>query len=101
MNVAEFLRAETKILITTNIIGRGLNVHSVSLVINYDMPPTLVDYAHRLSHFGSLGKRSGVVISLVATEDDMRGIRQLEHSYDTIIEKLPERIEKHSYLGSL
>jgi len=95
IGLKDFSEGLIRFLITTNLIGRGITVHRIPLVINYDMPATCVDYAHRIGHMGRLGERTGVVISFVASEDDMKSIKELESFYETKIEEIPANIDTY------
>jgi translation initiation factor 4A len=83
----EFRAGRARVLITTDILARGIDVHSVSLVINYDLPAIREQYVHRIGRGGRFG-RKGVAINLVVDGDD-RAIRELEQFYDTEIKEMP------------
>lgn len=62
-----FKSGKTRILVSTDVMARGIDINSVSLVINYDMPhprAALTQYMHRIGRCGRFGK-AGVSISLV------------------------------------
>ena len=86
----EFRSGATRVLITTDIWGRGLDVQQVSLVINYDLPINKEFYIHRIGRSGRFG-RKGVAINLV-TDDDMKILRDIETYYRTIIDEMPANI---------
>lgn len=67
-------------LISTDLLARGIDVHGVSVVINYDLPTDIANYIHRIGRSGRFG-RKGVAISLVA-RPDYRMIRDLEDYYE-------------------
>lgn len=58
----DFRDGESRILIATDLIGRGIDVQQVNLVINYDLPYSLEQYIHRIGRTGRLGKK-GVAIN--------------------------------------
>jgi superfamily II DNA/RNA helicase len=64
------------VLITTDLLARGIDVQQVSLVINYDMPANRENYIHRIGRSGRFG-RKGVAINFV-TADDTRAMREIE-----------------------
>jgi len=70
--------------------ARGIDVQSVSLVINFELPLEHANYIHRIGRSGRFG-RQGVAINLV-TKATMRDLRVIEESYKTHIEELPEEI---------
>eukprot|EP01103_Thecamoeba_quadrilineata_P015284 TRINITY_DN4780_c0_g1_i1.p1 TRINITY_DN4780_c0_g1~~TRINITY_DN4780_c0_g1_i1.p1 ORF type:complete len:370 (+),score=58.69 TRINITY_DN4780_c0_g1_i1:145-1254(+) len=86
----EFRSGSSRILITTDLLARGIDVFQVSLVINYDLPRDYANYVHRIAKSGCYG-RKGVAINFV-TKDDQRVIRELEQLYNTQIEEAPENI---------
>ena len=84
----EFRTGSTRVLITTDLLARGIDVQQVSLVINYDMPTNYENYLHRIGRSGRFG-RKGVAINFV-TEGDAQFLKDLEQHYNTSIEELPE-----------
>jgi len=88
--LTEFRTGSSRVLITTDLLARGIDVHQVSLVINYDLPRNLENYIHRIGRSGRFG-RKGVAINFV-THDDHRTIRELEQFYNTQIEEMPATI---------
>jgi len=77
-------------LITTDLLARGIDVHGVSLVINYDLPRNFEKYIHRIGRSGRFG-RKGVAINLISTEDVTR-LKEIERYYNTAIEEMPAHI---------
>jgi superfamily II DNA/RNA helicase len=67
------------VLVSTDLIGRGIDIQQVNLVINYDMPYSLEKYIHRIGRTGRLG-RKGVAINL-ATEGDATTLSLIEKDY--------------------
>jgi len=86
----EFRNGESRILITTDLLSRGIDVHHVSLVINYDLPRLRESYIHRIGRSGRYG-RKGVAINFV-TQTDLKDLKELEKFYNTTIEEMPENI---------
>jgi translation initiation factor 4A len=84
----EFRVGRSRVLVATDILGRGIDVHSVSLVVNYDLPVVREQYVHRIGRSGRFG-RKGVAINFVCDGDDV-AIRELERFYDTSIGELRE-----------
>ncbi|KRH92816.1 ATP-dependent RNA helicase [Pseudoloma neurophilia] len=69
-----FRNGETKILITTDVFSRGIDIPSVNLVINYDLPvsmnkPDISTYIHRIGRCGRFG-RNGFVVDLITNKED-------------------------------
>jgi translation initiation factor 4A len=86
----EFRSGSSRVLITTDLLARGIDVQQVSLVINYDMPGNRENYIHRIGRSGRFG-RKGVAINFV-TNDDVRAMREIEAFYNTQIEEMPMNV---------
>ncbi|KAJ8597427.1 DEAD-domain-containing protein [Rhizopogon salebrosus TDB-379] len=85
--MAEFRSTTSRVLITTDVWARGIDVQQVSLVINYDLPANRENYIHRIGRSGRFG-RKGVAINFV-TVDDVRILRDIEQFYSTQIDEMP------------
>ncbi|EFO26328.1 eukaryotic initiation factor 4A [Loa loa] len=83
----EFRSGSSRVLITTDLLARGIDVQQVSLVINYDLPSNRENYIHRIGRSGRFG-RKGVAINFI-TEADMRMMKDIESFYNTQIEEMP------------
>lgn len=90
MIMKEFRSGSSRVLITTDLLARGIDVQQVSLVINYDLPGNRENYIHRIGRSGRFG-RKGVSINFV-TNDDERVLRELEAFYNTKIEEMPMNV---------
>uniref|UniRef100_A0A7S1TQ09 Helicase C-terminal domain-containing protein n=1 Tax=Phaeomonas parva TaxID=124430 RepID=A0A7S1TQ09_9STRA len=86
----EFRSGSSRVLITTDLLARGIDVQQVSLVINYDLPTNRENYIHRIGRSGRFG-RKGVAINFV-TEDDLRYLRDIEQFYQTQVLEMPQNI---------
>jgi len=86
----EFRSGGSRVLIATDVWGRGLDVQQVSLVINYDLPNNRELYIHRIGRSGRFG-RKGVSINFVK-EDDIRILRDIEQYYSTQIDEMPMNV---------
>ncbi|KAF5377228.1 hypothetical protein D9615_006344 [Tricholomella constricta] len=83
----EFRTGSTRVLITTDLLARGIDVQQVSLVINYDLPTNRENYIHRIGRGGRFG-RKGVAINFVTTSD-VAMLRDIEQFYNTQIDEMP------------
>ncbi|TYJ47808.1 hypothetical protein E1A91_A01G016900v1 [Gossypium mustelinum] len=88
--MAEFRDGATRVLITTDVWARGLDVQQVSLVINYDLPNNRELYIHRIGRSGRFG-RKGVAINFVKS-DDIKILRDIEQYYSTQIDEMPMNV---------
>jgi len=86
----EFRSGSSRVLITTDLLARGIDVQQISLVINYDLPANRENYIHRIGRGGRFG-RKGVAINFV-TNEDVRMLRDIEQFYNTQIEEMPMNI---------
>merc|ERR1712057_104829 len=86
----EFRSGSSRVLISTDLLARGIDVQQVSLVMNYDLPTNIENYLHRIGRSGRFG-RKGVAINFV-TNRDVRTMRDIERFYETQIEELPADI---------
>lgn len=88
--MAEFRAGDSRVLIATDIWGRGIDVQQVSLVICYDLPNNRELYIHRIGRSGRFG-RKGVAINFVKS-DDIRILRDIEQYYSTQIDEMPMNV---------
>jgi len=83
----QFRSGASRVLITTDVWARGIDVQQISLVINYDLPNNRELYIHRIGRSGRFG-RKGVAINFVK-EDELRILRDIEQYYATQIDEMP------------
>mmetsp|Transcript_25328 Transcript_25328/g.52696 ORF Transcript_25328/g.52696 Transcript_25328/m.52696 type:complete len:440 (-) Transcript_25328:170-1489(-) len=93
----EFRAGASRVLISTDLLARGIDVQQVSLVINFDLPVNRENYIHRIGRSGRFG-RKGVAINFIA-DRDIRNLRDIETFYATEIVELPQDIPE--ILGGL
>jgi len=86
----QFRAGQSRVLISTDLWGRGLDVQQVSLVICYDLPNNRELYIHRIGRSGRFG-RKGVAINFVKN-DDIRILRDIEQFYSTQIDEMPMNV---------
>merc|ERR1712196_717666 len=83
----EFRSGSSRVLITTDLLARGIDVQQVSLVINYDLPTNRENYIHRIGRSGRFG-RKGVAINFL-TNNDVPYLKDIEEFYNTTVEEMP------------
>lgn len=83
----EFRSGATRVLISSNVTARGIDVQQVSTVINFDLPKCVHTYLHRIGRSGRWG-RKGVGINFI-TRHDARNLKEIEQHYDTQISEMP------------
>lgn len=86
----EFRSGSSRVLITTDLLARGIDVQQVSMVINYDVPTNRESYIHRIGRGGRFG-RKGVAINFV-TEADKAVLKDIQTFYNTQIDELPQEV---------
>jgi len=86
----EFRSGSSRVLITTDLLARGIDVQQVSLVINFDLPTNRENYIHRIGRGGRFG-RKGVAINFV-TDEDHRQLLDIEEHYRTSIVQMPMNV---------
>ena len=86
----DFRRGNSRVLISTDVWARGIDVQQVSLVINYDLPTDKENYIHRIGRSGRFG-RKGTAINLI-TKDDVVTLKEFEKYYSTKIKEMPMNI---------
>lgn len=92
--IDKFRSGEAKVLITTNVLARGIDVQTVTMVINYDIPETVdhlpdaETYLHRIGRTGRFG-RVGVAISFVSTRKAWEQLNAIGQHFGVNIQPLP------------
>lgn len=92
MIMREFRTGTTRILISTDLLARGIDVQQISVVINYDLPQKKESYIHRIGRSGRFG-RKGTAINFV-TPRDAPFLKEIQEFYNTQINELPGDLEK-------
>jgi translation initiation factor 4A len=90
--MADFRTGNVRVLISTDLLARGIDVQQVSLVINYELPTNHENYIHRIGRSGRFG-RKGVAINLIGP-DEVQMLKDIEQYYTTSIQPLPDDIGK-------
>ena len=89
-NLHNFKSGTTRILLSTDLLSRGIDIQQLSLVINFDLPRDNETYIHRIGRSGRYG-RKGVAINFV-TNDEFENLKIIEKHYNTKIEEMPKNI---------
>jgi len=88
----KFKQGNARVLITTDLLARGIDVQQVSVVINYDLPKYKETYIHRIGRSGRFG-RKGLAINLVVPNDSVH-LQEIERFYHTKVEELPANLSE-------
>ncbi|KAF9285547.1 RNA helicase required for poly(A+) mRNA export [Mortierella alpina] len=97
--IADFRNMKSKVLITTNVLARGIDISTVNLVINYDLPrtrdpndlrftPDPVTYLHRIGRTGRFGRR-GVCVNFIHDRISFEDLQQIENYFKCEIRRVP------------
>ena len=87
----QFKSGAARVLISTDVLARGIDVQQVNLVVNFDLPRDKASYIHRVGRSGRFG-RKGSAINLIAGNTDVRTLREIEEHYATVINELPAEL---------
>lgn len=90
--MADFRTGSVRVMISTDMLARGIDVQQVSLVINYELPVQKENYIHRIGRAGRFG-RKGVTINLISPEEK-RAVGEIEEHWKITLETLPNDLSK-------
>jgi len=92
--MATFRAGTTRVLVTSDVVARGIDVQHVSMVVNVDMPWNVENYLHRIGRSARYG-RKGVAINLIGGSNDVEGLRAVEAHYHITVPELPMNFMAH------
>merc|ERR1712070_1085387 len=95
----QFKEFQKRIMVCTDLFGRGIDIERVNIVINYDMPEDSDTYLHRVGRAGRFGTK-GLAITFVSTEEDTEILKKVQERFEVNIESMPSQIDTTSYLNS-
>ena len=87
-NYRSFLTGDYRVLISSNVTARGIDIQQVSTVVNFDIPNDVHTYLHRIGRSGRFG-RKGLGINFI-TKRDIHKLKEIEEFYQTSIQELPK-----------
>jgi len=93
----QFKDFQKRILVATNLFGRGMDIERVNIVFNYDMPEDSDTYLHRVARAGRFGTK-GLAITFVSEESDAKILNEVQDRFDVNITELPDEIDLSSYI---
>ncbi|KAK6236963.1 hypothetical protein SCA6_012300 [Theobroma cacao] len=91
-----FKEGHKRILVATDLVGRGIDIERVNIVINYDMPDSADTYLHRVGRAGRFGTK-GLAITFVSSASDSDVLNQVQERFEVDIKELPEQIDTSTY----
>lgn len=93
----QFKDFQKRILVATNLFGRGMDIERVNIVFNYDMPEDTDTYLHRVARAGRFGTK-GLAITFVSDETDAKTLNDVQDRFEVDISELPEEIDLSTYI---
>ncbi|KAJ2488324.1 Suppressor of the cold-sensitive snRNP biogenesis mutant brr1-1 [Coemansia sp. RSA 2050] len=88
-----------RIMVATDIFGRGIDVERVNIVINYDISEGADQYLHRVGRAGRFGTK-GLAITFVSTDEDKKVLESVQERFEVNITELPAEIDPKTYMTS-
>lgn len=91
-----FKEFKKRILVSTDLFGRGIDIERVNIVINYDFPDDTDQYLHRVGRAGRFGTK-GLAISFVSTKEDEDQLKKVQERFAVAVPEMPETIDVNAY----
>lgn len=88
-----------RIMVATDIFGRGIDIERVNIVVNYDIAPDPDSYLHRVGRAGRFGTK-GLAITFVSSPEDTKVLEDVQGRFEVNIPELPEDIDVSTYKAS-
>lgn len=88
---------QKRILVATNLFGRGMDIERVNIVFNYDMPEDSDTYLHRVARAGRFGTK-GLAVTFVADESDAKILNSVQERFDVSVTELPDEMDLSTYI---
>jgi len=95
----KFKEYKSRILVSTDIFGRGVDFERINIVINYDMPKVADMYLHRVGRSGRFGTK-GLSVSFVSSEDDTKILESVQSRFEVEVKDLPDSIDVSTYMNA-
>jgi len=95
----QFKEFQKRIMVSTDLFGRGIDIERVNIVINYDMPGDSDSYLHRVGRAGRFGTK-GLAITFVSTDEDSEVLKKVQERFEVNVGEMPSTIDTTSYLNA-
>jgi len=95
----QFKEFQKRIMVSTDLFGRGIDIERVNIVINYDMPTDSDSYLHRVGRAGRFGTK-GLAVTFVSNEEDTEVLKKVQERFEVNIGEMPSSIDTTSYLNA-
>lgn len=96
---ADFKEFKSRIMVSTDLFARGIDIERVNIVVNYDMTEDADSYLHRVGRAGRFGTK-GLAITFISNEQDTEIMNQVQKRFEVEVKQLPEQIEVSTYMQS-
>ncbi|KYO03532.1 ATP-dependent RNA helicase UAP56 [Plasmodium gaboni] len=94
----KFKKFENRILVSTDLFGRGIDIERVNIVINYDMPENSDSYLHRVGRAGRFGTK-GLAVTFVSSQEDTLALNEVQTRFEVAISEMPNKIDCNEYIN--
>jgi len=94
----QFKNFEKRIMVATDLFGRGIDIERVNIVINYDMPDSTDTYLHRVGRAGRFGTK-GLSITFVSSQEDSELLNSVQSRFEVSIPEMPKTIDASAYIN--
>jgi len=95
----QFKEFQKRIMVSTDLFGRGIDIERVNIVINYDMPEDSDSYLHRVGRAGRFGTK-GLALTFVGSDEDLEVLKKVQSRFEIEIGEMPGQIDTTSYLNA-
>jgi len=95
----QFKAFEKRILVATDIFGRGIDVERVNVVINYDAPDSADSYLHRVGRAGRFGTK-GLSITFISSPENEEVLKSIQSRFEVAVPELPDKIDPSTYMNA-
>ena len=96
---ADFKEFKSRIMVSTDLFARGIDIERVNIVVNYDMTTEADQYLHRVGRAGRFGTK-GLAITFVASEEDTEVMNSVQKRFEVEVKELPAQIDASTYMHS-
>merc|ERR1711898_80997 len=93
----QFKDFQKRIMVSTDLFGRGIDIERVNIVVNYDMPDSSDTYLHRVGRAGRFGTKC-LAITFASSDDDAKVLESVQSRFEVSITELPETIDVSTYM---
>merc|ERR1712137_961718 len=95
----QFKEFQKRIMVSTDLFGRGIDIERVNIVVNCDMPSDSDSYLHRVGRAGRFGTK-GLAITFSADDEDAAVLKSVQERFEVNIGEMPAKIDTTSYLNA-